>query len=268
MKIALCFSGNIRDLDETKHFWKSLIDKYNIDVYASFWDVENLENNDTIENFNSIYSPKKIEIDSYKIFKETTQDIASMNIESPNHLAEFFKNTSKNFAQLPMWYKIWKCNLLTKGIEPYDLIIRARTDIMLDDNFEIIYNDMLNVPMGSNNSVWVNSNGINDCFAYANPRIMDYYSFLFLQMMEYLNSGHYVFPPEHFLAVHFSKIHIQIRYFPNYMTITRKWKGTPNEIYNIFMNEPLESFRFSDSIEFIPDPTGNFKKEIKDDFIV
>lgn len=269
MRVALCFSGNIRDLEETKFFWLDLIEKYKIDVYASFWDIENVNIGDTVDNFARIYNAKKIEIENYSIFKETTQDFASMNIESPNGLAQFFKDTSKNFAQLPMWYKVWKCNMLSKqlGME-YDLVIRARTDIILDDNFDIVLNNMLNVPMGSNNSMWINSNGINDCIAYANPKIMDYYSVLYLHMMEYLKSGHYLFPPEHFLAVHFSKVHLEIRYFPNYMTITRKSKGTPNEIYNNFMLEPVESFRWSDSIEFIPDSNGSFKKEIKDDFIV
>jgi len=97
---------------------------------------------------------------------------------------------------------------------------------------------------------------------------MDYYSFIFLQMMEYLKAGHYLFPPEHFLAVHFSKIKVQIRYFANYMMITRKSKGTPHEIYNNFVNPPIETLRDSDSIEFIPDSNYSFNKSIKSDFIV
>ena len=51
MKIALCFSGNIRDLNETKNFWSELIEKYKIDVYASFWDIENKELGDTLNDF-------------------------------------------------------------------------------------------------------------------------------------------------------------------------------------------------------------------------
>ena len=35
MKIALCFSGNIRDLNETKNFWSELIKKYDIDAIYS-----------------------------------------------------------------------------------------------------------------------------------------------------------------------------------------------------------------------------------------
>ena len=54
MKIALCFSGFIRDLDESKTFWTELIEKHKIDVYASFWDTEKPELNDTINNFLTI----------------------------------------------------------------------------------------------------------------------------------------------------------------------------------------------------------------------
>jgi hypothetical protein len=271
MKIALCFSGNIRDINETKNFWTDLIKEYDIDVYASFWDTENEENGDTLNNFLKIYTPKKYEIENYKIFKETTQDIASMHIESPKLILEHLRKASKAFGQLPMYYKVWRCNILSKqlGID-YDIVIRARTDIVLDDKFKIEKNKNLNVPMG-----WMmvpslpNSDGINDCFAYGIPKIMDYYSFIYLQMMEYLKDGHYAFPPEHFLSVHFSKVHIPIRFFENYMMITRVWKDSPNEIYNKFISSPHEAIRWSDETEFIPVSHGSFKKEsIKDDFIV
>lgn len=271
MKIAICFSGFMRDLNETKNFWTELIKKYDIDVYASFWDVENVELEDTLNNFLKIYTPKKYEIENYKVFKETTQNIASLNIESPTILSSEFKDSSKAFGQISMYYKVWKANMLSKdlGIE-YDLVIRARTDTALDENFRIVKNNMLNVPVGYMMcSSFPSSDGLNDCFAYGPPKIMDYYSFIFLQMMEYLKAGHYVFPPEHFLAVHFSKIHIQIRYFPNYMIITRIWKGKPHEIYNKFIKTPNEQIIWSDWNNYTPHPIGNFKKEsIKDDFIV
>ena len=270
MKIALCFSGQMRDLNETKEFWTSLIKKYDMDVYASFWDIERPEIGDTIKEFEKVYSPKRMEVESYDIFKQTTQDFASMHIQSPTNIASLFQETSKAFGQLSMYYKVWRCNMLSKqlGIE-YDLVIRARVDTTLDENFEIVQNNVLNVPMG-----WMsvpsfrNSDGLNDCFAYGTPKVMDYYSFIFLQMMEYLKAGHYVFPPEHFLAVHFSKVKIGIRYIPTYMTITRVSKGTPHDLYNYFVAKPVEYAVKSDWIDFIPDPNYNFKREIKDDFIV
>jgi hypothetical protein len=270
MKVALCFSGHMRDLNETKEFWTDLIKNYDMDVYASFWDTENEEFGDTINNFLTIYTPKKYEIENYKVFKETTQDLASLNVEPSRTLINFLQQASKAFGQLAMYYKVWKCNMLSKqlGIE-YDLVIRARTDTRFDANLDITKNDMLNVPIGAMMvQSFKNSDGLNDCFAYGPPKIMNYYSFIFLQMMEYLKAGHYAFPPEHFLAVHFSKIKIDIRYIPTYMTITRVSRGTPNDLYNYFIENPVEYIVKSDWIDFTPDPNYNFKRDIKDDFIV
>jgi hypothetical protein len=98
MRIALCFSGHLRDLNETKNFWTELINKYNMDVYASFWDIENPELGDTLNNFLTIYTPKKFETENYKIFKDTTQNIASLHIESPNILDKTFQDSSKAFG--------------------------------------------------------------------------------------------------------------------------------------------------------------------------
>lgn len=270
MKIALCFSGQMRDLNETKNFWTELIKKYDMDVYASFWDIERPEIGDTIKEFEKVYTPKRLEVENYDIFKVSTQDLASMHVQPPRTLLPQLQQASKAFGQLSMYYKVWRANMLSKqlGVD-YDLVIRARIDTLMDENFELELNDMLNVPMGSNNCPsFPQSDGINDCFAYGKPKVMDYYSFIFLQMMEYLKSGHYLFPPEHFLAVHFSKVKIDIRYFPTYMMITRKSKGTPHEIYNNFVNPPIESIRASDSIEFIPDSNFTFYKPINPDFFV
>jgi hypothetical protein len=271
MKIALCFSGQLRDLNETKEFWTGLIKKYDMDVYASFWDTEMPENGDTIKEFEKVYTPKRLEVENYQIFKSTTQDLASMHVEPPRTLLPQLQQAAKAFGQLPMYYKVWRANMLSKqlGIE-YDLVIRARIDTVLDEKFEIIQNDMLNVPMGwMACPVFRNSDGLNDCFAYGTPKIMDYYSFIFLQMMEYLNSGHYAFPPEHFLGVHFNKINLQIRYFPTYMIITRAWKGGPHDHYNAFMQNPFETVLASTYNQIDPDTQYTFKKvSIRDEFIV
>ena len=177
MKVALCFSGQLRDLHETKNFWTELIKKYDIDVYASFWDIENKELGDTIKEFEQIYNPKRLEIERYDIFKSTTQNIASSYIESPTGIAPQFQQSSKDFGQLSMYYKIWRVNLLSKQLDiEYDVVIRARIDTVLDENFEIQKNNYLNLPIGIGNTVaFPNSDGFNDCFAYGTPKIMDYY---------------------------------------------------------------------------------------------
>lgn len=271
MKIALCFSGHLRDLNETKDFWKSLIQKYDIDVYGSFWDAENEELDDTIHNFKTIYNPKLIEVEKYEIFKQTTQELASLHVKSPMILGDFFGKISKSFVQLSMYYKIWKCNLLSKQFgEKYDLVIRARTDCKLDDKFEIIHNDMLNIPMGIGHcNSFPNSESINDCFAYGTPKIMNYYSFIYLQMMNYLEQNHYVFPPEHFLKVHFSRINLRIRLFPNYITLTRKSKGGEDEITNRFITSPIETVIDSQEHLYIGNKelsffNNNFREDFSD----
>lgn len=269
MKVALCFSGHMRDLNETKNHWLELIKKYDIDVYASFWDIENEELGDTIAEFEKVYTPKRMEVESWDIFEQSTLSMARLHIKSPNSIQERFQQTSEAFGQFSMYYKVWRANLLTKqlGID-YDIVIRARIDTILDDKFELQINDYLNVPMGAvQTNAYPNSEGINDCFAYANPKIMDYYSFILFQMMEYLSQGHYLFPPEHFLTVHFTKLHIKTRFFPTYMMLTRVSKGTQNEMYNGYMSNPIEAFDWSDSKEFLPAPNSTFKKgSIKDDF--
>jgi hypothetical protein len=268
MKIALCFSGHIRDLNETKNFWTELIDKYNIDVYASFWDDENNEKEDTINNFLTIYTPKKWEVERYDVFKQTTQDIASMYVHPPSFFNEGLRIAAKEFRQIPMYYKIWKANMLSKHIGiKYDLVIRARTDIVLDDNFEIKYNQMLNVPMGRIKAqVWNDSASITDIFAYGTPKIMDYYSFVFLKAMEYQQAGHYMIPAEHLIHVHFKKIHIQIRSFPSYLLITRVWKDAPHEYYNNYVSPAEESIECSDEKELNINPAGTFVKDVKNEF--
>ena len=53
------------------------------------------------------------------------------------------------------------------------------------------------------------------------------------------------------------------------MIITRVSKGREHEIYNRFITTPQEDIIWSDEKQYLPHPSGNFKKEsIIDDFIV
>jgi hypothetical protein len=259
MKVALCFSGFIREVDQTKEFWLDLISKYNIDVYASFWE----DKEEKVEKFKQIYNPKKLELENYSAFKNSTQTIASSYITTPEHpytLTSDLDELAKEFRAFPIFYKIWKSNMLI-GDEKYDIVIRARTDITFD-NLELIQNDMLNVPMGTVEvSFWPNSLGINDCFAYGSQDIMNYYSFLYNNLMKYLDKGHYMFPPEHLLAVHLSYNKLPIRYFPLYMTLVNTKPGKESLVYNRFITTPYEDVIWSNTMNFEPHPGINFKKQ-------
>jgi hypothetical protein len=260
MKVALCFAGFMREINETKNFWLDLISKYNIDVYASFWEGET----ENLENFKQIYNPKKLEVESYSAFKNTTQNLAASYIQLPSApyaLTPELCEIAIELRTLPIWYKIWRANTLA-GDEEYDIVIRARTDIVLD-NFELVENNMLNVPMGTTEvSFWPSSLGINDCFAYGSQSIMNYYSFLYFNLMDYINKGHYAFPPEHMLAVHLSNTSIPIRYFPSYLTIVRESQGKENQVYNRFIITRYEDVIESSIMKFEPHPEIKFKKTI------
>lgn len=261
MKVAICFSGFIEELDDTKSFWTELISRYNADVYASFWG----RNESEVEDFVKIYNPKKIEIEDYSAFQNTTQQLAANQIELPGHpyaLPLYLEERAKEFRQVPMWYKVWRSNLLT-GSEKYDIVIRARTDVMLDENFELVKNEMLNIPVGTTLvNYWSGSMGVNDLIVYGPQNIMNYYSFIFMHLMDYVARGHYAFPPEHMLAVHLSKSSIPVRFFPSFVSISRKSKGQETEVYNQFVGTPYEDIKWSNLFDISINPEVKFKKTL------
>ena len=266
-KIALCFSGEIRDLERTKEYWGELIKKYDIDVYGSFWDTYNTELGDTIENFHRIYNAKKVEVENYNSFNESTLSILRMGIEPPNSLLYFLKDSCLNFGTMSMWYKIWRANLLTKdlGID-YDIVLRVRTDTYFDENLDIKINDMLNVPTGR---VRLNnhdkSEGISDLFAYGSPKMMDYYSTCYFFIMSYLTQGHYMVPHEHLLHTHMNKISVPIRFMGNNIIITRTSKETADEVY-CNGADVFEEILQSDFMQLITEKDLFYKADIKKKF--
>lgn len=266
-RIALCFSGEIRDLERTKEYWGELIKKYDIDVYGSFWDTYNPELADTIENFHRIYNVKKVEVEKYDSFNQSTLSILRMGIEPPDSLFSHLKDSCLNFGTMSMWYKIWRANLLTKdlGID-YDIVIRARTDSYFENNLDISINDMLNVPYGRvrlNN--YDKSEGISDLFAYGSPKMMDYYSSCYFFIMSYLEQGFNLVPHEHLLHAHMNKISVPIRFMGNNIIITRTSKGTADEVYckGIDINEEI---LLSDFMKLEPQKDLFYKADIKGKF--
>ena len=268
-KIAICFSGQLRDLERTKDYWTSIIKKYDMDVYASIWDVENKKLGDTVENFHRIYDVKKVEVERFDTFENSTLSILRMGIKSPNSLQAHLKQSCSNFGTMGMWYKVWRANLLTKelGID-YDIVIRTRTDIIFDDKMIITDNNMLNVPYGRvKTSDWPNSDGIADLFAYGKPKVMDYYSTCLFFMMEHINNGHYMVPHEHFLHTHLNKVSIPVRFMDTNLRITRTSKGTPDEIYHKGDGMKEEILQ-SDFMKLNPSNELSFKDDIKKNFKV
>jgi hypothetical protein len=163
-----------------------------------------------------------------------------------------------------MWYKVWRANLLSKNLDiQYDIVIRGRTDTIIKDELPILINDYLNIPSGKvRTNGWKNSEGISDLFAYGKPKLMDYYSSIYLNLLEYVNQGHYMIPPENLLRVHMSRVDVQLRFFTNKLIITRFSKGSKDEVYdkNIYVSEEILPSNF---IDVPPNEEINFTVPIR-----
>ena len=263
-KIAICFSGEIRDLERTKDYWSKLIKEYDMDVYASFWNVENEELGDTFDNFHRLYDVKKTEVESFKSFEQSTLSQLRMVINPPNSLQQHLRDSCMNFGTLSMWYKIWRANLLTKELDiDYDIVIRARTDIFFDERLDITENEMFNIPYGRvKTSGWKDSDGICDLFAYGSPKLMDYYSTCLFYMMEHLNKDYYMVPHEFFLHTHINKVSVPIRFLGTNLTITRTSKGSDDELYCKGVDVKEEIVQ-SDFMELTPNSELRWRGDIK-----
>lgn len=227
MRVAFCFSGLPRGLDISKDFWLNQVEKYNADVFASFWD----DSPSDIETFNELFKPKKIEVENYDILKSTTFDYINNELEPVCWLGEPAKIGCKNGHVFSMWYKIWRCNLLTKTEPKYDVIVRCRLDSVLDDSFVIEKNGVLNIPMGMT-KVGVHAFGPNDMLAYGSVTIMDYYCTLFMKLQGYLREGKAFFPPENLLMVHLSEQDLVLNLFESRIYLTRNMEIPFNNFIN------------------------------------
>jgi len=190
--------------------------------------------NNNIDNLKRIYNFKELEFEKYSNFKKSTLDVITPYLEPTNLLLQHLREYAKNFHTMSMWYKVWRANMLSKNLDvDYDVVIRARTDTFFDTELDITKNKYLNIPSGKVKAdAFHNSEGICDIFAFSTPKVMDYYSSIYLNLLEYVNDGHYMIPPENLLRVHMARVDVDLRFFTNKLVITRNSKGTPDEIYD------------------------------------
>jgi hypothetical protein len=242
MKIAYCFSGMIRSLDECGPKWKEIIEKNPGDVYGHFWDISDRSNdNDTVDKFVELFNPKKIEIENFESFKESTIDIMMKNIIIPTDLWLAIQDSIRGGRFISFHYKIWKANQLSLQ-EKYDVIVRCRTDYYPDTNIKFEINNMINVPTGMICvQSWNHAVGPIDLFAYGNRKLMNYYSCVYLYIMKYLNQGFYCYPYEYILGVHLNHKDMSIRELP--IDIFGKDHGSHNswapKVENVYNTSPL-----------------------------
>ena len=215
MKIAFTFSGLIKDIEKTYPIFKHIIEKYDVDVFLSTWDIEDVENGDTIQNFKDKYNPLICEIENFKAWEDSFWPTISSNYTTPKYLSPKEYNKASRSIMFGLWYKIQKANYLTKLVEKdYDIVVKLRTDIELSDNFELKLNNYINFPHGIMNIPdWDNCYGPHDFIFYGPPKLMDYTTNLFYFISKYHSEGNYIYPPESLLRHHISQRDLEIRFY-------------------------------------------------------
>lgn len=153
MKIALCLSGQPRNIDSTfSKIKKTLLDGNDVDVFIHTWfDKNNLSTNsvipdrvgqtldyDAIEKLSELYSPKKFFIEEPKEWNRKYQFPDKCFIEGPSwalDVKEGIDVAKKYLSNMTnsMFYSIMMSNLLKEDYSiqnkiDYDLVIRCRTD--------------------------------------------------------------------------------------------------------------------------------------------
>lgn len=204
MRACVLLSGQIRNnKDVYMSIKKNLIDVYNADVFISTW-TPTSKDDSTIDELISNYNPVAIEVESYDLdFYETFKQMVSPQWDlSPE------TNAVSVFS---MHYKIMKVNRLKEVYEKtngftYDIVIRTRFDLSIDSplNYIIPEKNHLYIPRG-----YDHRRGYNDLFAIGSSESINYYSNIFNNLTQILNSGH-LLHPESLLKVYLDMSGLQL----------------------------------------------------------
>ena len=169
MKIALCFSGQIRSFEKGYEYYKkNLLDHYDVDVYIHSWKPSN-------EKFIELYRPRACQFDDPPV-----GDFNSKYTNTPNAQKYPPVNTYR------MFYSMYECSDLLIG--EYDWVIRSRTDYALNVKipFDKLDNNKLYIP---NCRMVPERDFGNDQFAFSSPSNMKKYMSTFLHLDEYYDAG-------------------------------------------------------------------------------
>lgn len=124
MRIALLFSGQPRVVDGIvfKSIQTVFLSRYDVDVYAHFWDYADSSKTNTtaresIQKFKNQYSPKAIVVDP-----PLTDDEYS-----PNAVSSYQKSSYSMYASMKRVYTLFEATADTT----YDWIVRIRADSVI-----------------------------------------------------------------------------------------------------------------------------------------
>ena len=196
MKVAICFSGHLRNfsnlLDNFKDKILALKDHHQIDLFFSVWDIYEPEyswanQNKTTSNLINVedilkLNPIKVEVENFNQIKEQflLKNFTSLNNSNDKIIKDDILHST------PMFYKIYKSNELKKDHErinnfKYDTVIRYRSNLLINGNID------LNINANTLYNKRENDGNLDDIFAYGDSKTMDKYSNLYSNLSSILN---------------------------------------------------------------------------------
>ena len=228
MKVALCFSGQPRYLDQTHRYWRgSIIDRYNPDIFVHTWqDPTDSNRNQWIRHtVLSLYNPKSFAFETAPQF-----DVSSFRDRIWPHrilpAAQFSQFTGvQRSQQLRQQWE--KANSFV-----YDVVVRARFDWYLAHvDFEI--NRFINTartPTLDGHQFQFRGQqltGISDQFAYGSSDLMTVYGDMVDNIHNLYHNETVDFCGELFLKAHLAYHNIDVKQHVFQNGIVRDWGVMP-----------------------------------------
>lgn len=230
MKVALCFSGGVRNLIENiKYIRKCLIEPLNADVFIHGWyfKVDELNNNHKMyrkeetskEVVLRLLNPKKFKFEIYDKNKEEEMDnnykisIIKERYKSNEYLCQLYPNTCG------MFHSIKESNILKKEYEKennfkYDIVIRCRPDFEYYTPLNLEVLKLVNkktILMPLDNYAFYTKKC--DKFAIGTSESMDIYSNLINEMLYYeKNNPDDFWDGPNVLDIHLKKNNLDIKW--------------------------------------------------------
>ena len=217
MKIALCLSGQPRFLEEGySQLYNHLLSRYSIDCFVHTWWSCNMS------GVNMTTLPMTNPQGRSYIFKPNTIEY----IKEKYNPVSFFYEPQKHFDRIDrvqpndttsvqsMFYSIKMSNQLKTEYEKannfkYDMVIRSRTDIIIET---LLLDKLTEKNCVYTHSVGQNIDFPNDQLAVSDSISSDYYSCLYDNLISYRNEGFTLFVGERLLKYHMTKSNIKSCY--------------------------------------------------------
>lgn len=217
MRIAVCLSGQTRDIENTLDNIKSCWLNYDqLDFFIHTWinsekkpfrvDTPTDFSENNIDFIINKLNPKSILVEQQKKFDKVYRNSINWNCYHPT------KNPNPSQNIQSMFYSIYKSNNLKKQYELennfiYDCVIRCRFDYFFTKKYDINNFDLnsLNTKSDCKHTEYA----INDHIALSNSNIMDIYSDVFFEIDRYYNMG-IEFNPEVILGYHILSKNINV----------------------------------------------------------